>query len=94
MEPGSMVLLTPNDGNVMAAFVQFPGMPEDRKKKRLDSLEKDDARLVAEVFLGLRDDSSVSPAVLATVNHYRKWRENSAEWRLRREDLREASLRR
>jgi len=34
-----MVLLTPNDGNVMAAFVQFPGMPEERKKKRLASLE-------------------------------------------------------
>jgi hypothetical protein len=31
MEPGSMVLLTPDDGNVMAAFVQFQGMPEDRK---------------------------------------------------------------
>jgi len=89
-----MVLLTPHDGNVMAAFVQFPGMPEERKKERLSSLEEDDARLVAEVFLGLRDDSSVSPAVLATVNHYRKWRENSAQRRLRREDLRESSLRR
>jgi hypothetical protein len=89
-----MVLLTPNDGNVMAAFVQFPGMPEERKKKRLASLEEDDARLVAEVFLGLRDDSSVSSAVLATVNHYRKWRDNSVEGRRRREDLRVASLRR
>jgi hypothetical protein len=78
----------------MAAFVQFPGMPEDRKKKRLDSLEREDARLVAEVFLGIRDDSSVPPAVLATVNHYRKWRENSAHRRLQREDLRQASLRR
>jgi hypothetical protein len=89
-----MVLLTPHDGNVMAAFVQFPGMPEERKKKRLNSLEEADARLVAEVFLGIRDDSTVSPAVLATVNHYRKWRENSAQGRRRREDLREASLRR
>jgi hypothetical protein len=89
-----MVLLTPNDGNVMAAFVQFPGMPEDRKKERLASLQKEDARLVAEVFLGLRDDSSVSPAVLATVNHYRKWRENSAQRRLQRDELRESSLRR
>jgi|HubBroStandDraft_4_1064222.scaffolds.fasta_scaffold622766_1 hypothetical protein len=89
-----MVLLTPNDGNVMAAFVQFPNMPDDRKKKRLASLEENDARLVAEVFLGMREDSSVSPAVLATVNHYRKWRDNRAEGRRRREDLREASLRR
>jgi hypothetical protein len=48
-----MVLLTPNDGNVMAAFAQFP-----------------------------------------TVNHYRKWRDNSAQRHLQREDLREASLRR
>lgn len=80
-----MVLLTPHDGNVIAAFVQFPGMPEDRKKKRLDSLEEDDARLVAEVLLGIREDSTVSPAVLATVNHYRKWRENSEQRRLQRE---------
>jgi hypothetical protein len=94
MAPGSMVLLTPHDGNVMAAFVQFPGMPEDRKKERLDSLEREDARLVAEVFLGIRDDSSVSSAVLATVNHYRKWRENSAQRRLQREDLRASSLHR
>jgi hypothetical protein len=89
-----MVLLTPHDGNVMAAFVQFPGMPEDRKKKRLDSLEDDDARLVAEVLLGIRGDSSVSPAVLATANHYRKWKDNSFQRRVQREDLREASLRR
>jgi hypothetical protein len=89
-----MVLLTPNDGNVMAAFAQFPGMPEEKKKERLATLEENDARLVAEVFLGLRDDSSVSSAVLATVNHYRKWRDNSAQRHLQREDLREASLRR
>jgi hypothetical protein len=89
-----MVLLTPHDGNVMAAFVQFPGMPEDRKKKRLDSLEEDDARLVAEVLLGIREDSTVSPAVQATVNHYRKWMESSQERRRRREDLRQSSLRR
>ena len=89
-----MVLLTPHDGNVMAAFVQFPGMSEERKKERLESLERDDARLVAEVFLGIRDDASVSPAVLATVNHYRKWRETSAQRHQQREDLRQSSLRR
>jgi len=89
-----MVLLTPHDGNVMAAFAQFPGMPEERKKERLVSLEEDDARLVAEVFLGMRDYSSVSPAVQATVNHYRKWVENSEQRRRRREDLRQSSLRR
>jgi hypothetical protein len=89
-----MVLLTPHDGNVMAAFVQFPGMPEDRKKERLASLEREDARLVAEVLLGIRDDSTVSPAVMATVNHYRKWRDNGEQRRRRREDLRQSSLRR
>jgi len=80
-----MVLLTPHDGNVMAAFVQFPGMPEDRKKERLDSLERKDAREVAEVLLGIREYSSVPPAAQATVDHYRRWMENSGQRRLKRD---------
>jgi hypothetical protein len=88
-----MVLLTPHDGNVMAAFVQFPAMPEDRKKKRLASLEREDARLVAEVLLGIREYATVSPAVQATVNHYRKWMDGSDQRRRQREALRQSSLR-
>jgi hypothetical protein len=80
-----MVLLTPNDGNVIAALVQFTGMPEERKKELLGKLEEDDARLVAEVLLGIRKDSTVSPAVQATVDHYRRWMENSRQRRLQRE---------
>jgi hypothetical protein len=80
-----MVLLTPNDGNVIAALVQFTGMPEERKKELLGKLEEDDARLVAEVLLGIREDSTVSPAVQATVDHYRRWMENSHQRRLKRE---------
>jgi hypothetical protein len=80
-----MVLLTPNDGNVIAALVQFTGMPEERKKELLGKLEEDDARLVAEVLLGIREDSTVSPEVQATVDRYRAWVENNKRLRLKRE---------
>jgi hypothetical protein len=60
-------------------------MPEERKKELLGKLEEDDARLVAEVLLGIREDSTVSPEVQATVDRYRAWVENNKRLRLKRE---------
>lgn len=81
----SMLRFTHHDANVIAALVQFPGSPEDIKKKRLASLEEDDARLVGEVLVGVRDYSSVSPEVQAAVDSYRDWMENNRQMRLKRE---------
>jgi hypothetical protein len=80
-----MLRFTHHDANVIAALVQFPGSPEDIKKKRLASLEEDDARLVGEVLVGVRDYSSVSPEVQAAVDSYRDWMENNRQMRLKRE---------
>lgn len=80
-----MLRFTPHDANVIAALAQFPGSPEDRKKKRLASLEEEDARLVGEVLVGIRDYSSVSPEVQATVDRYRDWVKNNRRLRLNRE---------
>jgi hypothetical protein len=80
-----MLRFTHHDANVIAALVQFPRSPEDIKKKRLASLEEDDARLVGEVLVGVRDYSSVSPEVQAAVDSYRDWMENNRQMRLKRE---------
>ena len=80
-----MIRLTPHDGNVIAALVQYTGIPEERKKEHLASLEEDDARLVGEVLVGVREYSSVSPEVQATVDRYRAWVENNKRLRLNRE---------
>jgi hypothetical protein len=68
---------------VIAALVQFPG--SERTKERLASLEEEDARLVGEILVGIRDDSSVSPEVQATVDRYRDWVKNNRRLRLNRE---------
>jgi hypothetical protein len=81
----SMIVLTHHDANVIAALVQFPGSPEDMKKKRLASLEEEDARLVGEVLVGIREYSTVSPEVQATVDRYRAWVENNRQLRVNRE---------
>ena len=70
-----MLRLTHHDANVIAALVQFPG--SERTKERLASLEEEDARLVGEILVGIRDDSSVSPEVQATVDRYRDWVKNN-----------------
>ncbi len=81
----SMLRLTPHDGNVIAALAQFTGIPEERKKEHLASLEEEDARLVGEVLVGVREYSSVSPEVQATVDRYRAWVENNKRLRRQRE---------
>jgi hypothetical protein len=81
----NMLRFTHHDANVIAALVQFPGSPEDIKKKRLDSLEEENARLVGEVLVGVREYSSVSPEVQAAVDSYRAWVENNRRLRLNRE---------
>ncbi len=80
-----MLRLTPHDGNVIAALAQFTGIPEERKKEHLASLEEEDARLVGEVLVGVREYSSVSPEVQATVDRYRAWVENNKRLRRQRE---------
>lgn len=47
----NMLRFTHHDANVIAALAQFPGSPEEMKKKRLASLEEEDARLVGEVLV-------------------------------------------
>jgi len=84
-------VLTHHDANVIAALVQFPGSPEDRKKRRLDSLEREDARQVGEVLVGLREYSSAPPEVQATVDRYRAWVENNRRLRLNREARRRSN---
>ena len=79
----NMLRFTHHDANVIAALVQFPG--SERTKERLASLEEEDARLVGEVLVGVRDYSSVSPAVQASVDLYRAWVENNRQRRLKRE---------
>jgi len=81
----NMLRFTHHDANVIAALAQFPGSPEDMKKKRLASLEEEDARLVGEVLVGVREYSSVSPEVQAAVDSYRAWVENNRRLRLNRE---------
>ena len=81
----NMLRFTHHDANVIAALAQFPGSPEEMKKKRLASLEEEDARLVGEVLVGVRDYSSVSPAVQASVDLYRAWVENHRQRRRKRE---------
>ena len=81
----NMLRFTHHDANVIAALAQFPGSPEDRKQKRLTSLEGEDARLVGEVLVGVRDYATVSPEVQASVDLYRAWVENNRERRLKRE---------
>jgi hypothetical protein len=78
-----MLRLTPHDGNVIAALAQFTGIPEERKKEHLASLEEEDAR--GEVLVGVREYSSVSPEVQATVDRYRAWVENNKRLRRQRE---------
>jgi len=80
-----MLRFTHHDANVIAALAQFPGSPEDRKKKRLASLEEEDARLVGEVLVGVREYATVSPEVQASVDLYRAWVENNRQRRLNRE---------
>jgi hypothetical protein len=81
----SMLRFTHHDANVIAALVQFPGSPEKMKKERLASLEEEDARLVGEVLVGVREYSSASPEVQAAVDSYRNWVENNKRLRLNRE---------
>jgi hypothetical protein len=81
----SILRFTPHDANVIAALVQFTGMPDERKKERLASLEEEDARLVGEVLVGVRDYATVSPEVQASVDLYRAWVENNRRLRLKRE---------
>jgi hypothetical protein len=78
-----MLRLTHHDANVIAALVQFP--VSERTKERLASLEEEDARLVGEILVGIRDYSSVSPEVQATVDRYRDWVKNNRRLRLNRE---------
>ena len=78
-----MLRLTHHDANVIAALVQFP--VSERTKERLASLEEEDARLVGEILVGIRDYSSVSPEVQATVDRYRYWVKNNRRLRLNRE---------
>ena len=73
---------THHDANVIAALVQFP--VSERTKERLASLEEEDARLVGEILVGIRDYSSVSPEVQATVDRYRDWVKNNRRLRLQR----------
>jgi hypothetical protein len=80
-----MLRFTPHDANVIAALAQFTGIPEERKKERLASLEEEDARLVGEVLVGVRDYATVSPEVQASVDRYRAWVENNRRLRLKRE---------
>ena len=81
----SMLRFTHHDANVIAALAQFTGIPEERKKEHLASLEEEDARLVGEILVGIRDYSSVSPEVQATVDRYRDWVKNNRRLRLNRE---------
>jgi hypothetical protein len=80
-----MLRFTPHDGNVIAALAQFTGIPEERKKELLGKLEEEDARLVGEVLVGVRDYATVSPEVQASVDLYRAWVENNRQRRLKRE---------
>ncbi len=80
-----MLRFTHHDANVIAALAQFPGSPDDMKKKRLASLEEEDARLVGGVLVGVREYSTVSPEVQAAVDSYRAWVENNRRLRLNRE---------
>jgi hypothetical protein len=91
MATGSMTLLTPHDANVIAELVQFRGMPEDKKKELLAELQEEDARLVGQVLIGVREHSSVSPEVRATVDRYRAWVENNKRLRRQRDARRRSS---
>lgn len=86
-----MALLTPHDTGVIAELAHFPNMPDDKRDERLASLQEPDAREVAEVIVGLRDDSSVSPEVLATVERYRAWVDNNRRLSQKREARRSNS---
>jgi hypothetical protein len=80
-----MVRLTHHDANVIAALVQFSGMPEDRRKELLAELERDDGRMVGEALFDPQKYSAAPPEVQAVVDLYRKWVENNKRLRLNRE---------
>jgi len=85
MATGSAIRLTHHDANVIAALVQFTGMPEEKKRELLAKLERDDGRMVGEALVDHQRYSAAPPEVQAVVDLYRAWVENNKRLRLNRE---------
>ena len=83
MAAGTMVLLTPHDSSVLTGLVQYTLLAGDEQRKLLDSLEKPEARMVADAFLD--PQKYASDDVRATVDRFRAWVENNRRLRLKRE---------
>jgi small-conductance mechanosensitive channel len=80
-----MVLLTPHDSSVLTGLVQYTRLPGDEQRKLLDSLEKPEARMVADAFLDPQKYAQAPDDVRATVDRFRAWVENNRRLRLKRE---------
>jgi hypothetical protein len=80
-----MVLLTPNDSSVLTSLVQYTLLPGEGHRELLDSLEKPEARMVAEAFLDPQKYAEAPEDVRATVDRFRAWVENNRRLRRQRE---------
>ncbi len=92
MATWSMVLLTPHDSSVLMSLVQYTRASEERQKV-LDSLQKPDARMVAEAFFDSQKYAEAPEDVRATVDHFRAWVENNKRRRAQREARRRSHAR-
>jgi len=91
MAAGTMVLLTPHDSSVLTGLVQYTRLPGDEQRKLLDSLEKPEARMVAEAFLDPQKYAGAPEDVRATVDRFRNWVENNKRLRRQRDARRRSS---
>jgi hypothetical protein len=67
-----MVQLTPHDTAVLSRLVQFGRLP-DEKRKLLEELRANEAKMVGDALLDKLKYSEAPPRVRATVDRFREW---------------------